>query len=137
MKRRAIIADRRRGPAFSRRPIERCLAHPVRGDLPKVAPAILDRRAAIAPRHRGRRVNDTRTAGNRLGKNGADIRHVHIQARRKGRTDATTITDHQDRIADPHLAGPARLAFAFRFEDFLEEGDEALDITMENPDRDR
>src|SRR6185437_6105628 len=109
----------------------------LRGDLPEIAPAVLDRGTPIAPRRRSRWIDHTHSASDRLGKSGVDIRHVYIQTRRKHGTDSATITDHHDRIADPQLAGPAELVFAFRFENIVEKGDEALAITMEDPHRDR
>src|SRR5262245_3748479 len=108
----------------------------VRGDLPGVAPLVLDHAAAVAIGHVRRRLERARAGGERAPIGGVGIVDVDVEKGGHRRT-RSGFANHHYRDADPELRWPLVLVIALGAEHLLEERDQPLRIARHDARRHR
>src|SRR5262249_13523773 len=94
------------------------------GDLPDVAPAILDHSTAVAVRLVPDLLDHRRSGVGRAPKCGVGVGDIDVEKRGKGLPGARSC-HHENRVPDPDLRGSRLLELSFAAEDTLEEPDES------------
>jgi hypothetical protein len=109
----------------------------MRRDLPHVAPGILNRGAAIAPRHVGGFLNSNSTGRDGLSICLVSIFDVDVEKSRPCLAYTAAVGDHDQRIANPYLRWGARSELTVGGEDRFHEADDAGNVACKYPWDDR